>query len=79
MESFQILIKMKSAKVFQFFDQRYDRTDQKMDHEELLEIFIIALLEIDSKKTVHYMLKETSTETQQKNLINKYVVNIKGK
>jgi len=55
---------MKSHKVFFFFDQKFDRTDPRMEHERLLEEFVISLLEIDSKKTVHYMLKETGTETQ---------------
>ena len=70
--SFEILIKMKSPLAFHYFDTAY----QGFDQEASLRNFMSKLLQIDEKKTVHYLLRNHMTEIEQKNIIQRCVLSI---
>ena len=57
-KSFEILVKMKSQKCFEFFAVNYNGFNQ----EKILEVYLIKLLRIDSKKTVQILLKNKHGE-----------------
>lgn len=47
-KSFEILVKMKSEKCFGFFDQNFSG----FNHDKIMEVYLIKMLNINSKKTV---------------------------
>jgi hypothetical protein len=61
-KSFEILVKMKSPKCFEFFLNNYPG----FNHERILEVYLIKMLGINSKMTVQILFKNKYGELQLK-------------
>lgn len=71
LNSFRILLQMKSNQVFEYFDKGYPKFDS-----DLIIKHLILLLSIDSKKTLKHLLGIKPQETVQASQIKKCIHNI---
>lgn len=69
-KSFEFLIEMNSAKVFDYFS---DRLLQGLDQNKMLYGYLTKLLNIDAKQTLFHLLKQVNSDSDKKKVVNRCV------
>lgn len=72
--SFEILIKMKSKQVFEYFSQRSSYSG--FEDKAMLQRFFTKLLAIDPAQTVDHLLKRVDSDAERKRIIGHFIKQI---